>query len=287
MTSLPYMPFFVDAYTLDAGHLTEEEHGAYLRLLMLAWASPECRLPNDDAWLARRLSRPLETIQRLYRPILAEFFQSDGNWLWQKRLRAEWERARKNAKVQSDNAKSRWKKEKKVSGGTAAGMPPHPHINIEESPPTPPPEPEPKAPEKPRRAKRDAARDVAREAEPEGFADFYKAYPRKMDRPKAAKAYGHATKIATPQEIAAGLEPWLRAWADRNEPQFTPYPASWLNSRGWQDVPPPRTATNGKHAPPPRGQRPQAGDDDPLGIDRFAVPFLTRPRMPPNELGAR
>ena len=51
----------------------EEEHGAYLRLLMLAWVAPECRLPNDDAWLARRLSRPIETIQRLEREDLLPY----------------------------------------------------------------------------------------------------------------------------------------------------------------------------------------------------------------------
>lgn len=81
MASLPYMPFFVAEYLLDAGHLSDEEHGAYLRLLCMAWASPECRLPNDDAWLARRLSRPIETIAQLYRPILAEFFQNNGEWI--------------------------------------------------------------------------------------------------------------------------------------------------------------------------------------------------------------
>lgn len=158
MASLPYMPFFVAEYLLDAGHLSEEEHGAYLRLLTLAWASPECRIPNDDAWLARRLCRPLEIIQRLYRPIIAEFWKTDGNWLFQKRQRAEWHRCRGKSAQQSDNAKSRWKKEKGISGGNADAMPSHSHSHLEEekesSPvgepkkePDPPPlDPEPAAP---------------------------------------------------------------------------------------------------------------------------------------------
>lgn len=143
MASLPYMPFFVDAYVLDAGHLTEEEHGAYLRLLMMAWSAPECRLPNDDAWLARRLSRPVETIVRLYRPVLAEFFQCDGHWLWQKRQKQEWLHAREIAAKQSRNAKSRWAKDKDTSGGNAMAMPTKPkpkdsesHTNTESHEPT-------------------------------------------------------------------------------------------------------------------------------------------------------
>lgn len=140
MASLPYMPFFVAEYLLDAGHLTEEEHGAYLRLLTLAWASPECRIPNDDAWLARRLSRPLETIVRLYRPIIAEFWKTDGNWLFQKRQRAEWHRCRGKSAQQSDNAKSRWNKVKGISGGNADAMPSHSHSHshLEEEKETPP-----------------------------------------------------------------------------------------------------------------------------------------------------
>lgn len=81
MASLPYMPFFVDAYVLDAGHLTEIEHGAYLRLLCLAWAMPECRVPNDNDWLARKLARSVDVIVSLYRPIISEFFICDEQWI--------------------------------------------------------------------------------------------------------------------------------------------------------------------------------------------------------------
>lgn len=168
MAEYPYMPFFVDAYMLDAGHLTEQEHGAYLRLLIMAWTKPECRLPNDDAWLARHFSRSVETIREVYRPIIAEFFQTDGNWLWQKRQKAEWEHARKISKKQSDNAKSRWVNGKGASHGNAMGMPPKPKprtpTDVGDSPPVVPPQPEepaaaapqppsPAAPAKPKRAK--------------------------------------------------------------------------------------------------------------------------------------
>lgn len=110
--SLPYMPFFVDAYLCDAGHLSDEEHGRYMLLLMAMWASPQCRIPNDDQWLARRFRRSVEDVQNQLRPIINEFCASDGNWITQGRLKAEWDWAQAKSKSNTASAKSRWKKQK-------------------------------------------------------------------------------------------------------------------------------------------------------------------------------
>ncbi len=48
MADFPALPLFTDAYLADCSHLSDAEHGRYLRLLMLVWLSPECRVPNDD-----------------------------------------------------------------------------------------------------------------------------------------------------------------------------------------------------------------------------------------------
>lgn len=52
MAEFPSLPLFTDAYIGDTTHLTNEEHGVYLRLLMFAWRSPDCALPEDDKRLA-------------------------------------------------------------------------------------------------------------------------------------------------------------------------------------------------------------------------------------------
>jgi len=78
----------------------------------------------------------------------------------------------------------------------------------------------------------------ARENEPSGFAEFYLAYPRKVGRPSAAKAFAKATKRgATLETIMEGL----RRYRFNSDPEFRPHPATWLNDDRWKvEAPPPR-----------------------------------------------
>lgn len=48
MAEFPSMPLMTDAYIADTMHLTNEEHGIYLKFLIHAWRSPRCCLPKDD-----------------------------------------------------------------------------------------------------------------------------------------------------------------------------------------------------------------------------------------------
>lgn len=53
MSKTPYMQLWPSDYLADTRHLTVEQHGAYLLLIMDAWLRPSCSLPNDDSILAR------------------------------------------------------------------------------------------------------------------------------------------------------------------------------------------------------------------------------------------
>lgn len=88
MSRFPSLPLFTDAYIADTAHLTNEEHGAYLRLLMFAWRSPECRLPADDKRLALILGLTLSRWARLKPTVMAFWTETDGFWT-QKRLAKE------------------------------------------------------------------------------------------------------------------------------------------------------------------------------------------------------
>jgi len=53
MAEFPALPLFTDAYLADTRHLTTLQHGAYMLLLITAWRTDNCSLPNDDVLLAR------------------------------------------------------------------------------------------------------------------------------------------------------------------------------------------------------------------------------------------
>jgi hypothetical protein len=65
------------------------------------------------------------------------------------------------------------------------------------------------------------------------FDEFWSEYPRKVDRAKAVRAFKSALNRTSFEEILAG------AIAYRNDtnrkPEFTKYPATWLNSDSWEN----------------------------------------------------
>ena len=80
MAEFPALPFFTDAYLADTRHLTTEEHGAYLLLLMCAWRTRGCCLKDNDRLLAR-IAGVSPTRWRRLKPNLVEFFTvTDGLW---------------------------------------------------------------------------------------------------------------------------------------------------------------------------------------------------------------
>lgn len=68
----------------------------------------------------------------------------------------------------------------------------------------------------------------------ETFLEFWNVYPRKIDKAKAFRAFKSALKRAKFEDILAG------AIAYRNDPtrnpDFTKYPASWLNADSWENA---------------------------------------------------
>lgn len=107
--SRPWMPLYVVDYILDTKHLTTEQHGAYLLLLMVAWRRRDGALPNDALWLRSNLP-PMHgrTYNALVPPILEEFFVLEENQWVSKRLRKELEKAAKFSRKQSENVSKRY-----------------------------------------------------------------------------------------------------------------------------------------------------------------------------------
>jgi len=70
-----------------------------------------------------------------------------------------------------------------------------------------------------------------------GFAAFWQAYPRHSNKQAALKAWSKLEPDASLQNRIAEAIDRQRASLDwqRDDGQFIPYPASWLNARRWED----------------------------------------------------
>lgn len=120
MAQFPGLMLWTGAWVADTAHLSRLERGTYMDLIVLMWRTPGCRVPNDNAWLARHMRMSADEVVQELRPIIKEFCQTDGNWLFQKRLQIEFVRAFKRSHSQSVRAKSRWERQKDLHAGNAA-----------------------------------------------------------------------------------------------------------------------------------------------------------------------
>ena len=116
MAQFPGLMLWTDSWVADTVHLSRDVRGAYMDLIIKMWRTPGCRVPNDDAWLARHMLMTADDVVEVLRPIIKEFCQTDGNWIFQKRLQKEFLRAARIQHAQSARAKSGWKKRKPSAG---------------------------------------------------------------------------------------------------------------------------------------------------------------------------
>ena len=103
---------------------------------------------------------------------------------------------------------------------------------------TPPavPEPAPEEHDKPKAPRRKAGSLSAEQAE--RFDRFYAAYPKKVDRATAERAWAKINPEpddAATDRIIAAVEAAKKYDSRFRERQFTPNPASWLNAKGYMN----------------------------------------------------
>lgn len=226
--SQPFMQLYVADYLGDTRHLTTEQHGAYLLLLMTMWRAGG-RLPNEDKKLARITGCTSSRWAKI-KPEVTEFFSVDGEEITHKRLMFELEKAQEKSikrsvsGTQGGIAKSL--KDKKATVANASGLPWHSS------------EPESDS-------KKDKTTSYPKKTEL--FDDFWKAYPNKKAKPQALKAYAKALEKTDHATLVAAVHAqrgW-RTWLDG----FVPHPATWLNAERWTDEPD-ANAGQASHAKP-------------------------------------
>lgn len=253
MTTHPFLPLYVDDYDAATAHLTPEEDGIYCRLLRLCWRTPGCSLPNDHAWIARKIRLSLADFERVGLPVLNEFFKLQRGRLVQKRLKAEYDSisrkksARKLAGKMGGEAKAR--KIKDNTSSNASDLPAHTRAFPE---PEPEPEPEDKeaiassvAPAPPAATAQVLALDPPK-ATPDGepwdrdehFAKLWAAAPPDMRKRGKSKAnvwpeWRRARKHGDPEAIVRGLIRYKALDADVAR-TGGPGLHIWLKARTWE-----------------------------------------------------
>lgn len=93
------------------------------------------------------------------------------------------------------------------------------------------------------------------------FDDFWKHYPRKLNRGAAKKAWMAAVKKANPADIIAAVSEYATLVAGK-DPQFIPHGSTWLNGERWSDEeetgpPEPKRVTAAELEEPPDGLTPE------------------------------
>lgn len=83
----------------------------------------------------------------------------------------------------------------------------------------------------------EAKPDNRRNLYPPEFERFWNAYPRKVGKGAALRAWKNQRRFRPEtDEVIAAIEQHRQS-TQWQEPQFIPHPATWLNRHGWDDEP--------------------------------------------------
>lgn len=112
-------------------------------------------------------------------------------------------------------------------------------LQVDDATPTTSQNPTPTTSQNPRTSTNSSIEGVTK-TPPFEFEPFWLAYPRKVGKPLALKAWAKAICQTTPGVLLAGCESWAAHWLEAGtEPQFIPHPSTWLNRHQFNDEPPP------------------------------------------------
>jgi len=206
--SLPYYKLYPSDFVSKTGRLTDEQVGAYIRLLNEQWLAGDIpRVIVGDGTGA--LQMICESAERSW-PAISKYFKQSGDGMKNPRLEEERIKAVDlyNKKVKAGSVKRAG-----AIAGDTTGEPRPADIAYNSELIT-------KKKENSERIKR-------------LFAEFYSAYPRKVSKESARKAL---LKINPDNDLFAiimtALEAQKKAWT---VPQYIPHPSTWLNKKRWED----------------------------------------------------
>ncbi len=218
MAKFPALMLWTDALIADTYHLSPAEFGAYVRLLMVAWRRPGCNLPDDAAFLAKSAGASPRHWITLGPVVMAFWNKGEDGLLRQKRLSGEhtYATAKRNQRSQAGTASALKRKQTRSTDVEPPLVRPyqHPTHNKKEEDIEPPREEE-----------------LPSQIETD-FDEWYSAYPRKVARAAAFRAYKAARKKIDSTTLMLAIPIYMK-----NKPDYADwkYPATWLNGECWKD----------------------------------------------------
>ncbi len=141
MSERPFMQLYVSDFIGDTLHLSAEEIGAYMLLLMATWNAGG-KLPKDDAKLARVVRLSVKKWRGISDGLMA-FFETDGDTIWNNRLTNELQKSERKSELRAyagaRGGAAKALKDNNSPLANASGLPQHlpDPITREESPHTP------------------------------------------------------------------------------------------------------------------------------------------------------
>lgn len=213
------MQLYVADYLGDTQHLTTEQHGAYLLLLMAMWRN-EGSLQNDPTKLAR-IARVSARRWHIVSVDVMAFFDIEGETVTQKRLVREHQKALSISEKRSASGKrgaeAKSLKSNDLPSANAKQLLQHSQI------------PEPY------REKKEGTNVPSKERDfdPQ-FEAFYAAYPRHVGKGAARRAFAGACRKTDPESLTKAARRFAGQVVGK-DPKFIPHPASWLNGERWDD----------------------------------------------------
>ncbi len=106
MSTSPYMPFYTSDYVADTPHLTLEQHGAYLLLIIAYWQKGGA-LPDNDKQLALCVHTSLKKWYSVREEVIKFFIIRDGK-LFHERIEEELAVMRSKSDKATRSIRKRW-----------------------------------------------------------------------------------------------------------------------------------------------------------------------------------
>jgi uncharacterized protein YdaU (DUF1376 family) len=210
------MAFYPGDYLADTMHLTCEEHGAYLLLLMCMWRRGGS-VPDDNDDLARmvRLDMPRWlAVKRRLLPLLT----IEGGYITQKRLQEEIAKAKERSESGRKSANARWNKNKDINDANALRKQCIAYGSDSTSSEVV--------------TQKEEVISNSSQLMSEFANEFWPTFPNKTAKPYALKCFMRARKRASLETIMEGLDRYIAT-----KPPDRPWlnPSTFLNQDRWGD----------------------------------------------------